>query len=224
MSWVDAHFSWIIILGIIFITSAFISVWYISRKKAKRRTARKKVKGRIYLIADTHFDHANIIRYCKRPFPNVRIMNRVLIRNWNNTVKPRDTVYFLGDWAFGRGSREPKYWVRKLNGHIFSIKGSHDSRARGIRLYNRKILNYGGHKFLLIHNPDRNSVNWNGWVIHGHKHNNSAKYPFINGRLKTINVGVELTNYKPVSIDFLLSLNIDSIRRMETVNSKLQRK
>jgi len=224
MSWVEAHLSLIVILGLIVIILVLISVWRKSRKRVKRRIFRKKAKGHIYLISDTHFDHANIIRYCKRPFPNVRIMNRVLVKNWNNTVRPGDTVYFLGDWAFGRGSRQPKYWVRKLKGHIISIKGSHDGRGRGLRLYNRRILDYKGHKFLLIHNPDNKDIKWHDWVIHGHKHNHSAKYPFINGREKTINVGAELTNYRPVSLDFILSLGIDSIRRMDTVDSKPKRK
>jgi calcineurin-like phosphoesterase family protein len=134
-------------------------------------------------------------------------MDRVLVKNWNNTVKPKDTVYFLGDWAFGRGSRPASYWIRRLNGHIISIR----------------ILNYDGRKLLLIHNPDKKHRTWHDWVIHGHKHNNSRKYPFINGKLKTINVSVELTNYRPVSIDYILSLNIDSIRRMETINSKPER-
>jgi len=178
----------------------------------------------VYLIGDTHFDHANIIRYCKRPFSNVRVMNRILVNNWNNTVKPKDTVYFLGDWAFGRSSRPARYWVRRLNGHVISIRGSHDTRARGIKLYNSRILNYDGYKFLLIHKPDEKPADWHGWIIHGHKHNNNmSKYPFINGKTKTINVGVELTNYRPISLDFLLSLNIDSIRRMETINSQPER-
>jgi calcineurin-like phosphoesterase family protein len=202
-------------------------------------------KKRIYLIGDTHFAHANIIRYCDRPFPNaqrpnVRLMNRVLVNNWNNTVKPKDTVYFLGDWAFGKGPKPARYWVarswkRKLSGHIISIRGNHDKKQKGVRFYNWGTLYYRGYKFLLIHRPGLNDpgqtqkqkrklAKWHGWVIHGHKHNNNMRnYPFINGKRKTINVGVELTNYKPVSLDFLLSLNIDSIKRMETINSKPER-
>jgi len=174
----------------------------------------------IYLIGDTHFDHANIIKYGKRPFANVRVMNRVLVKNWNNTVGPKDTVYFLGDWAFGRRHKPAKYWVRRLNGHIVSIKGSHDKG----KIRKSMRLHYGGDRFLLIHNPDEKRANWNGWTIHGHKHNNNMRdYPFINGKRKTINVGVELTNYRPVSLDYLLSLDIDSIRRMETISSKPER-
>ncbi len=193
-------------------------------------------KKRIYLIGDTHFDHANIIKHVKRPFANVRLMNRALVRNWNNTVKPRDTVYFLGDWAFRRrGARAAKYWRRKLKGHVISIRGNHDRGQKGIRFKDFKVIRYQGYSFLLIHRPGLNDPGqnrkqkqkleeWHGWVIHGHKHNNNMRrYPFINGRLKTINVGVELTNYKPVSLDYLLSLDINSIKRMETISSKPER-
>ena len=55
----------------------------------------------IYLISDTHFHHENILYTCKRPFSNVQEMNATLIANWNNTVGADDTVYHLGDFAFG---------------------------------------------------------------------------------------------------------------------------
>jgi calcineurin-like phosphoesterase family protein len=57
-------------------------------------------------------------------------------------------------------------------------------------------------------------------VIHGHKHNNDMKdYCFINGDRKTINVSAELVDYRPVSLDFLASLKLSSIKRMDTINS-----
>lgn len=181
------------------------------------------IRKSVYLIGDTHFDHANIVRYCNRPFRNVQEMNETIVRNWNETVKDRDTLYFLGDWTFGRRHKPAKYWVRKLKGHIISIRGAHDWREKGIRFEDFKVLQYHGCSFLLIHDPNQ-AGDWHSWIIHGHKHNNNmSKYPFINGERKTINVGVELTNYRPISLDFLLSLNIGSIKRMETINSKPER-
>jgi calcineurin-like phosphoesterase family protein len=81
------------------------------------------------------------------------------------------------------------------------------------------VVKFGRYTFLLTHDPDRLPIDWNGWVIHGHKHNNDMKNsPFINGERKTINVSPELVNYRPVSLDFLASLKLSSIRRMDTID------
>ena len=174
----------------------------------------------IYLISDTHFDHENIIRYCHRPFNSKYEMNKCLIENWNNTVNKNDVVYFLGDWGYGKGHRPISYWKRQLNGKIISIQGinskGHPHDKYGLR---HKIIKYKKHTFLLVHDPN-NALKWKGWVIHGHTHNNAMdKYPFINGNRKTINVSVELTDYKPISLEALESLNIDSIKWMRTSNN-----
>jgi calcineurin-like phosphoesterase family protein/2'-5' RNA ligase len=192
-------------------------------------------KKTIYLVGDTHFDHQNIIKYCDRPFRDAQEMNEAMIRNWNDTVKEGDIVYFLGDWAFGKGCRPTKYWMDRVQGHIKAIKGSHDPDDKSLKMLEFYELSHKGTRFLLIHSPDPNDPkqtenqekkleDWHGWIIHGHKHNNNLKdYPFINGERKTINVSVELLNYQPLNIDTLLSLNIDSIKRMETINSQPER-
>ena len=40
----------------------------------------------IFFTADTHFNHANIIEYCSRPFKDVNHMNWAMIENWNSVV------------------------------------------------------------------------------------------------------------------------------------------
>lgn len=53
-----------------------------------------------YFIADMHFNHENIIRYCNRPFENSNEMNEYIIK-WNSVVTENDIVYHLGDVGFG---------------------------------------------------------------------------------------------------------------------------
>lgn len=160
---------------------------------------------RIWFTSDPHYDHANIIEYCHRPFRSIRQMNAVLRRNWNATIRPEDLVYFVGDMSFGRPSRSPRWWVKRLNGRKVYIKGSHDrgihpsSKIPGVsRVSEIERLAVDGVAFLVVHNPSSTAVNgWTGWVIHGHLHNTK---PFCDFRDKRINVSVEVTGYKPVSL------------------------
>ena len=46
----------------------------------------------LFFTADTHFGHANIIRYCGRPFADAAAMDGALIAIWNAAVAPGDTV------------------------------------------------------------------------------------------------------------------------------------
>ena len=59
-----------------------------------------------YVTSDWHLFHANIIKYCSRPFEGVDNMNRTLFENWNNTITEDDTVFFLGDFLMGRNGPE----------------------------------------------------------------------------------------------------------------------
>lgn len=99
----------------------------------------KKIKyspDHTFFTSDTHFGHANIIRFCNRPFQNVEEMNEVLIENWNKVVSKDDTVFHLGDFAFG-GSSVWNSIIPRLNGHINLIIGNHDRKnlRQGYMLY-----------------------------------------------------------------------------------------
>lgn len=178
---------------------------------------------KIFFISDTHFDHTNIIKYCNRPFKNVNEMNIAIVNKWNKVVRKNDIVYFLGDVTYGRHHHPIDYWFSKLNGKIFLIRGNHDTdkvtKAKEIK--NNFILEYKAHKFHLMHDPNR-LKSYGAWIVHGGKHNHDLEnYPFINGERKSINVSAELLNYKPVDLDFILSLNLNSIKKMETINSEI---
>lgn len=63
----------------------------------------------IYFTADTHFGHANIIKMCERPFPDVETMNESMIAAWNERVRGNDTVYVVGDKLLNHGNQKLRH-------------------------------------------------------------------------------------------------------------------
>ena len=80
---------------------------------------------KFFFTADEHYGHANIIRYCNRPFTSVDQMDAEIIRRHNEIVGPKDVVIHAGDFTLSKKPLAENY-IRQLNGtHIF-LKGSHD--------------------------------------------------------------------------------------------------
>ena len=84
---------------------------------------------KIFVTADHHFHHKNIIEYCKRPFKTVEEMEGVMIERWNRKVGKNDLVIHLGDPALGT-KEKIKETREKLNGTIILIKGNHDKAIK----------------------------------------------------------------------------------------------
>lgn len=81
--------------------------------------------SKTWFVSDLHFGHANVIPYCDRPYAGIEEMTTAIVKVWNETVKPEDTVYVLGDfslnprWAYNLGPI--------LNGTKHLISGNHDA-------------------------------------------------------------------------------------------------
>jgi calcineurin-like phosphoesterase family protein len=84
-------------------------------------------KVEVYFTSDSHFGHANIIRYCRRPYQGVAEMVAALIAAWNAKVSPGAMVYHLGDFTLGSRAVARSYFAR-LHGQIRLLPGSHDER------------------------------------------------------------------------------------------------
>jgi calcineurin-like phosphoesterase family protein len=161
----------------------------------------------IFLISDLHLGHANIIRYCSRPFffPDVHEMDHVLIKNWNYTISSENRVYYLGDLRYGRDAAPGECYRNKLRGRITFLPGNHDNREPGTERW--ILLRHGGFRFCLVHDPDEVPDGFDGWVIHGHHHNNNLRsFPFINFEFRRINVSAEVLGYIPVNLNHICSL------------------
>jgi len=187
---------------------------------------------RIFLISDNHFGdydgQRSVIEIFQRPFKNSSEMNAAMIKNWNDIVSPEDTVYHMGDFAWLKDEMD-KY-ANQLNGMKYYILGNHDFEGNRWWLNEKtfddavfplmSVLTYKNRDFLLLHRPEDVPSWWKGWVIHGHHHQRVQKFPFIDGKKRNINVSCELVDYTPVDIDSILTLDIDTIKRMDTINSK----
>ena len=177
----------------------------------------------IWFTSDHHFFHNNIIKYENRPFGSVEEMNRVMIERWNNVVKPKDLVYYVGDLIFSSKVLASKI-ISQLNGDKILIKGNHDKGTdfflkNGFKSVHDELeIQIGEHKVLLCHYPyrqseeeiakldykvkyqDRRPENKGKWLVHGHVHSAWK----IKGNM--ICCAVENWNYTPVSIDTILQI------------------
>lgn len=170
----------------------------------------------IYVVADTHFYHNNIIKYCDRPFDNIEDMNGFMINKWNSIVSNKDIVLHLGD--FGFGSKEQLANIcQQLNGYKILLKGNHDLRkGNGFfidcgfkEVYKEKemllteILGIPqdfiktDSDVILSHYP--RAVPDDKLNIHGHIHNAPLDISQFN-KDNHICVSVEMTNYEPVNL------------------------
>ncbi len=162
----------------------------------------------LFFTADTHFHHANIIKYCNRPFKSVEEMDDTLINNWNDKIKSGDTVYHLGDFSF----TEARPYFHRLNGNIHFIRGNHDKQAEGfyrdaiakdqVTFVSFKDVNtvvYNGQEIFMSHYAHRvwNKSHRGVWHLYGHSHGTLPDDP----NALSFDCGVDCHNYTPLSFD-----------------------
>lgn len=167
-----------------------------------------------WFTSDSHFGHENVLEFEKehRPFSSLEEMHEVMIERWNSVVKPKDVVYHLGDFAFGRKNIAI---AGRLNGRKKLILGNHDNYPSEEYLrYFEKLygMTYWG-KCVLSHMPvhveslaSRCSLN-----LHGHYHSKRVHVECIfDGTFEVIrreedknyfNVSVEQNNLTPFHRD-----------------------
>ena len=166
----------------------------------------------IWVISDTHFNHANILTfkdYAGKPpreFDSVDHMNQCMLDNWNDVVKPNDTIIHCGDVLFGPDKVD---WLTanfaKLPGKKRLVLGNHDNVKflapffKDIQLWIQKD------NFIFSHTPlhsttlaETHRFDAEDLLnVHGHIHSN----PSPEGPYKC--VCVEQINYTPLNIEEL---------------------
>ena len=158
----------------------------------------------IYLISDTHFGHANALKFLRadgvtpmRSFSCVEEMDQRMIDNWNRVVKPSDHVYHLGDVALKR--QDVDRVMPQLHGHLRLVRGNHDIFKTALyaryfdEIYGVRVLDDIIFSHIPVH-PLSIKERWHG-NCHGHLHEKD-EYP---GRY--LNVAVERINYTPIALE-----------------------
>lgn len=174
-----------------------------------------------FLVSDTHFGHMGVCKFMRNDDPTVKLrpwdspeeMDEEMIRRWNDTVRPNDKVYHLGDVVINRKALGT---LRRLNGDKVLIKGNHDifrleeytEHFRDVRGYH--VLN----GMILSHIPlHEESLGRFGVNIHGHLHDRRVIKTTWGGARREIDtryhcVCVEQTDFAPILFE-------DVIKRIE---------
>lgn len=166
-----------------------------------------------WIISDTHFRHANIVKYCGRDQDHDEIMRR----NWMETVAEDDQVLHLGDlmvWYNDDRMREAKSIVSGLSGAKTILRGNHDLMddldylLLGFLMEPEFIQEFGvtgagGPRVLFSHYPDTTRLDEWDINIHGHIHNSPYKDSYPADR-DYRNVSVEVMDFKPVRLRDIL--------------------
>ena len=171
----------------------------------------------VFLTSDTHFGHAGVCRFTHqetgkkiRPWTDPQEMDEEMVKRWNETVKPNDKVYHLGDVVINRKALSI---LHRLNGDKVLIKGNHDifkledylphfRDIRGYHVMNNMVLSH-----IPVHSDSKGRFAAN---IHGHLHTNRVMK--MHGDVRTnqldpwyFNVGVEQTDFRPILFEDVIA-------------------
>ena len=177
-----------------------------------------------YYTSDLHFGHQKIIEYENRPFVSVEEMDEHLIQKWNAKVKKGDEVYIVGDFGFVKGKRANDI-LRRLNGRKYLIKGNHDNYFLNDKEFDKSnfvwVKDYASIKdgdtaICMFHYPIAVWDRQHHGALHfyGHVHSNKDGHHPLLFELgdNAFNVGCDVYNYEPMSLDELIKKNMEKKR------------
>jgi calcineurin-like phosphoesterase family protein len=157
-----------------------------------------------WCTSDLHIGHEKIIQYDKQSYTDIYQRDQDIVEKWNEVVRPRDTVFLLGDIGFLAPMDYIYSIVSSLNGKKLFLKGNHDSKAQ-IRMF-EELGEYLG---LMAEVSIRKQMvtlchyrmdfwrqsNKQSWHLHGHSH---CCLPDQKHKM-TYDVGINGNGMKPLS-------------------------
>lgn len=169
-----------------------------------------------YYIADTHFGHANIIRFCNRPFDDVRDMDRTMAEYWNLRVTDDDDVYIVGDFIY-KSAEPAEEIIGRLRGRKHLVIGNHDAKwMKGVDLGKHFVevdhalftVDDQRRRIWMCHYP---CMTWpkGSYHVYGHIHNDrpASFWPLLSTYENALNAGVDVNAFMPATLDELIANN-----------------
>lgn len=155
-----------------------------------------------WFTSDTHFGHARIVELARRPYSNVREMDKALIRAWNECVQRDDVVWHLGDFSFEQDTPRIDEIFARLNGEKHLIVGNHDEDNEATLTLPWSSISIlvapkiGEEYVALCHYPMKTWPKARKGAIHLHGHMHGR----LKGTARSVDVGVDAWDFKPVSL------------------------
>jgi len=171
--------------------------------------------SKIFFSSDHHFFHHNIIEYCDRPFGDINTMKNNIINNHNKMVGKNDIIYVLGDIGIINKAKffKLKPLLDRMNGRKHLILGNHDEskpfnyiKIGFTSVHTTMWFEYGNHTFYMNHDPavyTTNMYNPKDILLCGHVH---KLFDHLLPKKNVINVGVDVWNFAPISLDRIIKL------------------
>jgi calcineurin-like phosphoesterase family protein len=172
--------------------------------------------------ADFHFGHANIIRYCNRPFATVEEMDQAIVERLNASVKRDNVLYFLGDFYVEAQQKIFAYRRRIHCKKIFAVPANKDKQACKLKeefswLDNLAEVPIHGQSIVLCHCALRvwNRFNRGSWHLYGHSHGRLPEAP----NSLSMEVGVDTHNFRPWHCDEIADIKTKKAEARESNSS-----
>jgi hypothetical protein len=162
-----------------------------------------------WVTSDLHFGHNNIMKFCpitRARYNDVSHMNEMMIKEWNDIVKPGDLVYILGDVAFMSGSDAGRI-MNRLNGDKILIEGNHDRKTLMDTTFRNAFkevhkylwMTYNGTQVIMFHYPiaEWDQMHRGSVHFHGHLHGGTSGME----QFRCIDVGMDSTGCIVISME-----------------------
>lgn len=179
-----------------------------------------------FFTSDHHFFHKMLLKN-REEFSDIDDMNEQMIARWNSMIGKKDSVYYLGDFSFGK-KEDTLGILKRLNGKIYYILGNHDKiikknseiqkRFEWVKDYYHLKMNK--QRIILSHYCFHvwDAHHYGSWHLYGHSHGNIQD----DSNRKRMDVGVDTNDFYPYTFSEVET--IMNSRKFVTFDQNLEQK